>query len=131
MTRLLLTCALVFTVCLTMAQTKKPKMVVDFWDFEKTQMRSKGFYYADDFYGESTLEHGKWEFWDRQGRRTEILNYQKGKLHGKSTTFYANGKKKEEGFFKDGKQDSIYFAWHENGQLWWEYNYKDGKNMDY
>jgi antitoxin component YwqK of YwqJK toxin-antitoxin module len=123
-------------------KTPKPKMQIDFWDFEKKHMKSRGFYYADLFYGETTLKHGKWEYWDREGRLLDVQNYLKGELHGKVTSYYPNGKKKEEGFFDNGKQDSVYTSWWENGNVkalgyynkdraagTWMYYYKNGYHM--
>ena len=43
-------------------------------------------------------------------------------------SLYENGKKKEEGSFKDGKMISkTKWKWYKNGQMWSEGNFKDGK----
>ena len=42
-------------------------------------------------------------------------------------SLYDDGKKKEEGNFKDGKQDGKATIWHENGQKSDEVTYKDGE----
>ena len=123
-------------------QKKKPKMVKNFWDFNKSQIRSQGYVYADDFYGETTLEHGEWRYWDRQGRMEEVRNYFKGQLNGEVISFYAGGQAKEQGFFKMGKQDSLFTKWYENGKISetgyfkddraigeWKYFYTNGYHM--
>ena len=46
---------------------------------------------------------------------------------GKFFGLYENGKKNQEGNFKDGKPDGLGVGWHENGQKAYEGNYKDGK----
>ena len=123
-------------------QKLKPRMVKNFWDYNNSVMRSQGYQYADDFSGETTLEHGTWKYWDRQGRIEEERTYIKGVLNGRVTRYYSNGKKKDEGFFKEGKQDSIYTSWHENGNVKekgnfkgdraigeWKYYYTNGYHM--
>ena len=45
-----------------------------YWDFQNTKPQSIGSYYKDPL-GETALEHGKWEYYDREGKLTEIRNY--------------------------------------------------------
>ena len=109
MKRGLLLAIFLITLPVAFGQKKpKHKLHIEFWDFEKTQVREKGFYWADEFYGETNDKHGKWEYWDRQGRLEEVHNYWKGTLHGSVVSYYPNGKKKELGFFYKGYQDSTY-----------------------
>ena len=39
------------------AQKMKPRMVKNYWYFNYNLLRSQGYHYADDFNGETTLEH--------------------------------------------------------------------------
>ena len=103
----------------------KHKLVINYWDFNKSNVMSRGFYFVDEFTGETTLEHGKWNYWNKNGKLTEVRNYKKGVLHGEVSLYYTNGNKKEEGYFVDGEQDSVYKAWHENGNLKTEGYYID------
>ena len=127
---------------LSFGQATKPKMVKNFWDFNNSVLRSQGYYYADAFNGQTTLEHGLWRYWDRQGRLEEERNYLKGELHGEVVMFYPNGKPKERGFFKMGKQDSVFTRWYDNGNVKetgyytmdtptgdWKYYYSNGYHM--
>jgi antitoxin component YwqK of YwqJK toxin-antitoxin module len=97
-----------------------------YWDFYKTKPQSIGSYYKD-LLGETTLKHGKWEYFDEQGNTVEIRNYYKDKLNGKLSMFYPNGKPRYEGYFKNDLQDSIYQEWYENGNLAIEATYKNDK----
>lgn len=116
--------------------TKKKSL---YWDFNQTQLQAIGSYYKDPL-GETTKEHGKWEYYDRYGKLEEIRNYYKGKLHGAVILKYPTGKNKQEGYFKNDLQDSVYREWNEIGNLEvsgyyknnqpvgeWQYFYIDGK----
>ena len=45
-------------------------------------------------------------------------------------SLYDDGKKKEEGNFKDGKSDGVWTEWNWNGQKEWERTYKDGEEIE-
>jgi antitoxin component YwqK of YwqJK toxin-antitoxin module len=111
-----------------------------YWDFNKTQIQSRGKCYVDPLVGETEDEHGKWIYYDRLGEIEEVRHYYKGMLSGKVTMFYPNGKKRQEGFFKWDLQDSIYMEWFETGHVkvegeyamgeavsHWKYYYRDGR----
>ncbi|AEA43330.1 toxin-antitoxin system YwqK family antitoxin [Fluviicola taffensis] len=100
----------------------------NFYDFERTKLESTGSYYKD-LLGESTDKHGKWLYYDRFGVQVEERNYYRGKLHGRVLSNYANGKKKQEGYFKLGEQDSVFREWNEIGKLSVEGSYKNGKEI--
>ena len=89
---------LLLSVTVSIGQGHKPVLVKAYWDFNSTILQSEGYYFADDFYGETTLKHGRWLFWDRAGNLEEEQNYFIGKLHGTVITYYPTGKKKEQGF---------------------------------
>lgn len=97
-----------------------------FYDVNKTQIESDGFYYVDDL-GETTLRHGKWKFYDREGELQEVRNYYKNQLHGEVVLYFPNGKKNSIGYFKADVQDSVYREWDETGVLRQEGQYLDGK----
>ena len=97
-----------------------------YYDFAKTQILSSGAYYKDPL-GATVLEHGKWEYFYRFGKIEEVRNYYKGKLHGAVSLKHANGKDKQEGYFKLDKQDSVYREWNELGNLEKEGYYKNNQ----
>ncbi|MFT5778543.1 MAG: antitoxin component YwqK of YwqJK toxin-antitoxin module [Crocinitomicaceae bacterium] len=92
------------------------KQISTFWDFNSTQIRSRGKNYQDQ-QGETDEKHGKWTFYDRAGQIEEVRNYYRDNLHGQVVLFYPNGKKRQEGYFKFGLQDSLYFEWYETDHL--------------
>ena len=110
--------------------TKKENV---YYDFEKFKLESTGAYYKD-LLGESRDKHGKWLFYDKEGKLIEERNYYRGKLHGPVKSFYSNGKKRQEGYFKMDEQDSVYREWSETGKLSIEGYYfknKPAKNWTY
>lgn len=115
------------------------KQKTNYWDFNKVKVQSTGKYYVDQL-GETTDEHGRWLYYDREGEIQEERNYYKGMLFGKVTRYYANGQKEQEGYFKWDRQDSLYAEWYETGKLktegeyllgkpvgTWKYYYRDGR----
>ncbi|MBL4862400.1 MAG: hypothetical protein JKY09_05215 [Crocinitomicaceae bacterium] len=110
-----------------------------YWDFNKTQIQSRGKYYVNEF-GETTDKHGKWTYYDKFGEIEEVRNYYQNLLQGAVTLYYPNGKKRQEGFFRYDRQDSIYTEWYETGHVkvegeydmdyavnGWNYYYRDGR----
>lgn len=131
MMRLLLFCFLVLTFNSISQQVLKEnltKRTTNYWDFTKTKRESVGAFYKDDL-GETTLKHGRWDFYDRNGNIIETRNYYKGKLHGAVILKYPNGKLKQEGYFKLDVQDSTYREWNETGKLAQEGFYKNNVQM--
>jgi len=49
---------------------------------------------------------------------------------GLGFSLYDDGKKKEEGTYKNGKKDGKWTEWHANGQIKEETTYKDGDILD-
>ena len=103
--------------------TKKESL---YWDFAKTKIQARGAYYKDPL-GETTLKHGKWEYYDKDENVIEVRNYFKGQLNGKVSLNFPNGKPRSEGYFRMDKQDSIYREWFETGNLAVEANYLKDK----
>lgn len=101
-----------------------------YWDYNKSVLQSKGAYYKDPL-GETTLKHGKWEYFDEKGNSIEVRNYFKDKLHGKVVLKFPNGNLRSEGYFKKDLQDSVYKEWFENGKLALEANYKNNNLFGY
>jgi len=117
-------------------QTKSKRT---YWDFNKTQIQSRGKYYVDEF-GETNDKHGKWTYYDKLGAIEEVRNYYKDGLYGAAILYYPNGQKRQEGHFKYNRQDSIYTEWFETGNIKvegeydmnnpvgrWNYYYVDGR----
>jgi antitoxin component YwqK of YwqJK toxin-antitoxin module len=105
------------------------KMKSTYWDFNKSQIQSRGKNYIDEL-GETTDKHGKWTYYDRLGEVEEVRHYYRDMLHGKVTLLYPNGKKRQEGFFKINRQDSIYVEWFETGKVKVEGTYKMNQRID-
>ena len=124
-----------------------------YWDFEKKVIQSTGSFYVD-FLGAGKEKHGEWTYYDRFGKIEEKRNYFRGDLNGKAVMYYANGKLKQEGYFKRVKkenletyisrQDSVYREWYETGKLEeegmfkldrqigiWKYYYLDGREKSH
>ncbi|MGV3631970.1 MAG: toxin-antitoxin system YwqK family antitoxin [Bacteroidota bacterium] len=97
-----------------------------YWDFNKIKLQSIGSYYKDPL-GETTLKHGKWEYFDEDGNPVETRTYYKDKLHGKVTLKFPNGALRSEGFFQMDKQDSVYREWFESGKIAVEAFYKNDR----
>lgn len=103
--------------------TKKETL---YFDFNKTKIQSVGAYYTDQ-QGPTTMKHGKWIYYDKEGKIEEERNYYKDLLHGKVLLFYPNSKPKQEGYFYLNQPDSVYREWNETGKLAVEGNYAYGK----
>ena len=116
---------LVLFICLLFAgftqaqEIKKENLTKNkqtYWDFNKTQIQSRGKYYKDEL-GETNERHGKWTFYDRLGEIEEIRWYYRDMLNGQVILYFPNGKKRQEGYFKYDRQDSLYYEWYETGKL--------------
>lgn len=92
------------------------KQQTNYWDFNKVKVQSTGKYYKDQL-GETTEEHGRWLYYDREGELEEERNYYRGMLYGLVVRYYPNGSKQQEGYFKWDAQDSVYTEWYETGHL--------------
>ena len=67
---------------------------------------------------------------DAANREAEEEAERKAKEEAERTTkvsYYGNGQKKSEFYYKNGKKDGLYTWWHENGQKKSEGHYKNGK----
>jgi uncharacterized protein len=102
------------------------KKTTFYYDFLKTKPQARGSYYKD-LLGETTMKHGKWEYYDEKENIIEIRNYFTDKLNGNVSLFFPNGKLRQEGYFKDDLQDSVYREWYENGKLALDCTYKSGQ----
>lgn len=103
--------------------TKKESL---FYDFNKSKIQMVGSYYVDKA-GPTTMKHGKWLYYDRDGKLEEERNYYKDLLHGKVLLFYPNSKPRQEGYFVLNQPDSIYREWNETGRLSVQGSYQFGK----
>jgi antitoxin component YwqK of YwqJK toxin-antitoxin module len=64
---------------------------------------------------------------NKNGNKTQEMNYKNGKNNGLHTSWYENGKKSLEVNYKDDEEDGIETFWDENGQKGAETRYKNGK----
>jgi uncharacterized protein len=136
---LLLILSTSFLYAQTIKKENLTKRQFFYYDAAKLKVESEGCYYKDPL-GETTLRHGKWKFYDREGDLAEERNYFKNELHGPVISYFSHGKKQSEGYFLKGVQDSVYREWDETGVLRqqgfyrggfptgkWEYYYLDGR----
>lgn len=63
--------------------TKKESL---FYDYNKINIQSIGAYYVDKL-GKTTMKHGEWLYFNRDGKIEEKRNYYKDLLHGKVELF--------------------------------------------
>lgn len=78
------------------------------------------------------VKHGKWITYNFSRRETE-QDFNNGKLHGFSRTFYKTGKdgqKKEEIQFENGVQNGSYRYYKEDGTISIDYVYKNGEVIE-
>ncbi len=115
------------------------KKVRTYYDAAKLKPLAVGSYYVDDL-GETTELHGKWLYYDKFGEVEEERNYYRDKLQGRVVSYWANKKIKQDGYFKNNMQDSVFITNYESGLLEtkgyfsegnptgvWTYFYLDGK----
>ena len=102
------------------------ELITTYWDAKNKKMRSRGKYNYAGFSGIGKQD-GKWEFWYENGKQEEVANYSKGKLQGKVTKYWQNGKKMHEGYFKQDVIDSTMKSWYENGKIHESGTYSLGK----
>ena len=87
----------------------------------------EGIYYL---VGSDTPYTGKsFALW-KNGKKRDEGNYKDGKKHGLWIAWHENGKKHVEVKAKDGKYDGLWTAWHENGKKGMEANYKEGRKVE-
>jgi antitoxin component YwqK of YwqJK toxin-antitoxin module len=104
------------------------KKVNFYYDKNNIKLQSSGYYYQDEL-GETTMKHGRWRYYDRQGALEEERHYYRDMLYGKTLVYYTNKKLRREGYFKYNTQDSIFREWNENGNLAVEGNYSMGQTQ--
>jgi antitoxin component YwqK of YwqJK toxin-antitoxin module len=73
------------------------------------------------------FEHGKWEYFDKTGKLTQVFSYKKGTLEGDVIYYYDNGKIENKGTFKNGLREGIYKEWSSSGALLLEGTYNKNK----
>lgn len=73
------------------------------------------------------IRFGIWRYYDNKGGMILSETYdQKGILHGKTTYFFADGKRAEEKFYKHGKLDGVSVRYSKEGVKLHEMSYVDG-----
>ena len=71
---------------------------------------------------------GQWKYYHKESSAIMSLdNYKDGKLDGKRSVFYPNGKIAEEINFKNGLKEGPYKSYTQNGVVIEETNYKNGE----
>ena len=78
----------------------------------------------------------KYEYWDADKKQVKSEdNYKRGIAHGKTVSYFKDGKIARWGWYKYGKQDSIWKFYYENGnpKAIEHYNFgvKQGHNLYY
>lgn len=83
------------------------------------------------------LKTGEWKEFDKYGKLTKILTYEKGKINKRSrpdkikefATFHDNGRLKEKGKTKNGKRDGEWNFYNKNGDVIRVVNYDYGNEI--
>ena len=65
--------------------------------------------------------------WYENGKKKEEGEYKDRELEGKWTMWWENGNKSYEGEYKNGKREGKWFGWGIDGTLQYGEEYKDGK----
>lgn len=60
-------------------------------------------------------QHGPSSFWYPTGEKRALAHFVHGKLEGPVTEWHRNGKKAEQGFYKDDKRHGAFATWYEDG----------------
>ena len=71
--------------------------------------------------------HGLFKSFYENGQKLNEFYYKDGKIDGLNTYWYENGQKEQELTFKAGKAEGLRTDWYENGNKRLEGTYKDGK----
>jgi len=72
------------------------------------------------------LKQGEWLYYDNAGLIRLKENYDADLLHGPYVTYSKNGKRIEQGSYKDGERDGMWKTWDELGTQLSEINYRNG-----
>jgi len=91
-------------------ETPKYRVELEFWDDERTQIKSLSEYMGDQL-------HGKSLGWYRDGQKEFDDNWVNGQLHGKSFDWSPSGQLEREKHYHHGKQHGKSMGWHDNGQI--------------
>ncbi len=75
------------------------------------------------------LLDGLWTIYDGKTRKISQWKFSKGKRHGPSIWWYANGKKMREAQFVDGDMDGDYLEWAPDGSLAVKETYESGRRL--
>lgn len=92
------------------------KKQIFYYDGNFIKFELMGVYYKD-LLGEIMQKYGKWLYYDKVGVIIEECNYYCDKFNGVVKVWYFNGKFKEEGYFWNDIQDSVFKFWYEIGNL--------------
>jgi antitoxin component YwqK of YwqJK toxin-antitoxin module len=60
---------------------------------------------------------GVWKSYYRDGTLWSENNYKGGLINGKTVTYFPNGKKRYEGYFKNASKTGIWKFWNEQGEF--------------
>ena len=71
--------------------------------------------------------HGKSIYWWQNGNKHWEQEYQNGQRHGKYIGWDENGNKKLESGWQNGQFHGKHIGWDENGNKIWEFEYRNGK----
>lgn len=74
---------------------------------------------------------GLWKTFFDDGKPKSIVNYQKGKEHGKWITYHSTGNISSEGNFKDGSKVNEWKYYYPSGKIKTIVNYNTGEMTDF
>lgn len=84
-------------------------------------------------YYKNGRKNGKWTTWYENGQKKDeeyykyFDKYGYSVRNGKRITWFENGQMSSEATYKDGKLDGLGFSWYENGRKWYEATYNNGQ----
>ncbi|MCB0814084.1 MAG: hypothetical protein KDB87_13115, partial [Flavobacteriales bacterium] len=112
--------ALLLVLGSTLLQAQSVTPFVDHWDSTRTVKKSEGLLV-------NGREWGEWTFWDPQGRKTEVAEFEAGQREGHVVIYYTNGQVQHDGYFHMGKPDSLKQSFYRDGTPMERGLYVDGK----
>lgn len=74
---------------------------------------------------------GLWKNYYNDGQLKSVINYQKGREHGKWITYHSTGNISSEGNFKDGSKVGEWKYYYPNGKIKTIVNYQTGEMTDF
>ncbi|MBN2447544.1 MAG: toxin-antitoxin system YwqK family antitoxin [Phycisphaerae bacterium] len=99
------------------------EVVTEQWPDGSPRLRKQVLHQPDG----STIDHGAYERWHRNGKKAHEALYVHGHKDGVAREWHDNGQLWSEEHYRDGQRDGIRRVWDPNGNLRKEERYREGK----